>query len=60
MRTVLLPSVLESLARNNNNHAEDTALYETASVYLPGEDKTLQPSEPLQTAIAFTAVISIR
>ena len=53
MRTVILPSVLESLARNNNSHAEDTALYETASVYLPGEDKTLQPSEPLQTAIAF-------
>ncbi|MEE0835325.1 MAG: phenylalanine--tRNA ligase subunit beta, partial [Clostridia bacterium] len=53
MRTVILPSVLESLSRNNNSHAEDTALYETASVYLPGEDKSLQPSERLQTAIAF-------
>lgn len=53
MRTVLLPSVLEALARNNNNHTEDTALYETAPVYIPNEDKSVQPSEPLQTAVAF-------
>lgn len=53
MRTVLLPSVLEALARNNNNHTDDTALFETAPVYIPSGDKSVQPSEPLQTAVAF-------
>ena len=53
MRTVLLPSVLEALARNNNNHADDTALFETAPVYIPNADPTLQPAEPLHTAVAF-------
>jgi phenylalanyl-tRNA synthetase beta chain len=52
MRTVLLPSVLESLARNYNYGAESAALYETASVYLPCGGNEL-PAEPLRTAIAF-------
>lgn len=52
MRTTLLPSVLECLARNNNYNNEGVSLYETAAVYIPNENKALQPSEPLQTAIA--------
>lgn len=52
MRTVLLPSVLESLVRNINFGADSAALYETAAVYLPSEGDDL-PAEPLETAIAF-------
>ncbi len=52
MRTALLPSVLESLARNNNYGAENAGLYETAAVYLPSGGTGL-PAEPLETAMAF-------
>lgn len=52
MRTVLLPSVLESLARNNNFGAENASLYETAAIYLPSGGSDL-PAEPIETAIAF-------
>jgi phenylalanyl-tRNA synthetase beta chain len=52
MRTMLLPSVLESLARNNNFGAEKAGLYETAAIYLPSGGSDL-PAEPLETAIAF-------
>ncbi|MDD4774795.1 MAG: phenylalanine--tRNA ligase subunit beta, partial [Eubacteriales bacterium] len=51
MRIVILPSLLESLARNENFGAEEAALYETAAVYIPGDGGNL-PAEPLQTAIA--------
>ena len=52
MRTTLLPSVLECLARNSNFKAEKAALYETASRYLPSEEKDKQPAEVLETAMA--------
>lgn len=54
MRTVLLPSLLEALARNQNYHdAESVALFENAAVYLPDEDKTKLPDEPSHLALCF-------
>ncbi len=53
MRTTILPSVLECLARNHNFDAQTAALYETAAIYLPNDDPALLPAEPLQTVIAF-------
>ena len=52
LRSVLLPSVMESLARNHNYHSEAVTLFETAPVYLPADDPKKQPSEPVKTAIA--------
>ena len=57
MRTTLLPSVLDCLARNNNYHGESCGLFETSPVYLPQEvspeNPSGQPKEPLRTVIAF-------
>ncbi|MBR4292968.1 MAG: phenylalanine--tRNA ligase subunit beta [Clostridia bacterium] len=52
MRTVILPSLLESLARNYNYGAPSAGLFESASVYLPVNGKDL-PDEPLRTVAAF-------
>ena len=53
MRTTAIPSMLEVLARNNNYHADKTALYEMARVYIPREDKTLLPDERRRIVIGF-------
>lgn len=53
MRTTAIPSMLEVLARNNNYHADKTALYEMARVYIPREDKTLLPDERRRVVIGF-------
>lgn len=53
MRTTAIPSMLEVLARNNNYHAEKTALYELAKVYIPDEDPTKLPDERRQIVIGF-------
>lgn len=50
MRTLLLPSVLEALARNANYHSADCGLYEDAPVYLKKGDGL--PDEPVRIAIA--------
>lgn len=44
MRTVALPSMMETLARNYNNRNEEVALFELASEYLPiaGEELPLE------------------
>ena len=39
MRTVTLPSMLETVARNYNNRNELVRLYELAAVYLPSGEK---------------------
>lgn len=41
MRTVALPSMLETLARNYNNRNENVALFELASEYLPTKEDEL-------------------
>ena len=51
MRTSLLPSMMDVLARNNNYHSEDVFLYEVAPVYLPRADKNELPNEPMRIAI---------
>lgn len=48
MRTTLIPSLLEALARNNNYHSENTLLHEIARVYIPSEDETKLPTEKVQ------------
>ncbi len=53
MRTTAIPSMLEVLARNNNYHAEKTALYELAKIYIPDEDPTKLPDERRQIVIGF-------
>lgn len=45
MRTTALPSMMETLARNNNFNNENVRLFEIASVYLPSEDPTALPTE---------------
>ncbi len=52
MRTTLLPSVLECLARNNNFKAQKASLFEIAPVYIPDEDPHQLPAEPLQAVMA--------
>ncbi len=52
MRTALLPSVMESLSKNYNNGAKNACLFETSTVFIPNEDSTKLPSEPMVTAIA--------
>ena len=41
MRTVALPSMMESLARNYNNRNEEVALFELASEYIPTTENQL-------------------
>ncbi|MDD5952088.1 MAG: phenylalanine--tRNA ligase subunit beta, partial [Oscillospiraceae bacterium] len=41
MRTIALPSMMETLARNYNNRNEEAALFELASEYLPTSDDEL-------------------
>ena len=53
MRTTAIPSMLEVLARNNNYHAEKTALFELAKIYIPDEDPTKLPDERRQIVIGF-------
>ncbi len=53
MRTTAIPSMLEVLARNNNYHAEKTALFELAKVYLPDSDPDKLPDERRQIVIGF-------
>ena len=45
MRTTALPSMLETLARNQNFNNENVRLFEMGSVYLPSEDSTKLPHE---------------
>ena len=45
MRTIVLPSMLEILGRNNAYHNKAAKLYEIAKVYLPQEGEKL-PKEP--------------
>ena len=46
--------MLEVLARNNNYHAEKTALFELAKIYIPElEDPTKLPDERRQIVIGF-------
>ncbi len=45
MRTIVLPSMLEILSRNNAYHNKAAKLYEIAKVYLPQEGEKL-PKEP--------------
>ncbi|MDD6799746.1 MAG: phenylalanine--tRNA ligase subunit beta [Firmicutes bacterium] len=52
MRTTLLPSVLEALQHNSNYHSEDVGLFENAAVYIPNEDATKLPNEPISLTIA--------
>lgn len=53
MRTTAIPSMLEVLARNNNYHAEKTALYELAKIYIPNGDSSKLPDERRQIVIGF-------
>ncbi len=54
MRTTLVPSVLGVLARNNNyNSAESVAIYELGHIYIPSEDKSELPEEPLRLTFGF-------
>ena len=53
MRTTAIPSMLEVLARNNNYHAEATALYEMAKIYIPDEDPKNLPEERRRITIGF-------
>lgn len=50
MRTTLLPSLLDALARNYSYHGKPCSLYETASVYIPADDSL--PDEHTETVIA--------
>ena len=45
MRTVVLPSMLDILSRNNAYHNKSARMYEIAKVYLPVEGQVL-PEEP--------------
>ena len=45
MRTTALPSMMETLARNNNFNNENVRLFEIAGIYLPSEDPTALPTE---------------
>ncbi len=51
MRTTALPSMLEVLARNDNYHSENSALYELATVYLPKNEEGALPDEKLRLVI---------
>lgn len=53
MRTTLIPSLLDVLARNNNYHSENAALYELARVYLPSDDPDTLPEERKMLVFGF-------
>ncbi|MCI8331661.1 MAG: phenylalanine--tRNA ligase subunit beta [Clostridiales bacterium] len=53
MRTMLLPSMLECLARNNNNHGAPAKLFEIARVYQKSSTPEELPAEPLRIALGF-------
>ena len=53
MRTLLLPSVLDCLALNNNRHGTPTGLFEISRVYIKNPDPDELPDEPMKIAIAF-------
>lgn len=53
MRTTLLPSLLECLERNNNNHGQPTGLFEVARVYCKSKEADALPQEPLHLALGF-------
>ena len=52
MRTTLLPSLMDALARNYNARAETAALFELSAVYLPRADETQLPDEPKKLVAA--------
>ena len=45
MRTTVLPSMLEVIARNYNNRNASTCLYEIGKEYIPNENPELLPAE---------------
>lgn len=45
MRTSTLPSIMESLGRNNSRNNEYVRLFEIGKVYIPNEDETQLPTE---------------
>lgn len=45
MRTTALPSMMETLARNNNFNNDNVRLFEIGKVYLPREDASELPNE---------------
>ena len=51
MRTVLLPSMLETLARNYNYRNGGAALFETSAVYIRRDDPAALPDEHFETVI---------
>ena len=52
MRTSLLPSLMEALARNFNARANSAALFELSAVYLPADDEDSLPDERKLLTIA--------
>ena len=52
MRTTILPSILDCLARNANYHGETAGLFEIAKVYIPTGADTL-PEEPYRVTLGF-------
>ncbi len=57
MRTSLLPSMMEVLARNNNYHSEDVFLYEVAPVYLPAANPEELPAEPMRVTVGMYGAV---
>ncbi|MCI8590192.1 MAG: phenylalanine--tRNA ligase subunit beta [Clostridiales bacterium] len=53
MRTMLLPSLLECLERNHNNHGAPVKLFEIARVYQKSSTPDELPKEPLRIAFGF-------
>jgi len=51
MRTSMLPSMLEVLARNYSHRMENAALYELGKVYIKSEDENALPSEDKKICI---------
>lgn len=45
MRTTMLPSMLEVLARNYNNRNPEAALFENGTIYIKNPDPNVQPRE---------------
>lgn len=52
MRTTMLPSIMEVVARNYNARAASCALFEHATVYLPRGDADTLPDEVATVALA--------
>nr|MBQ4318757.1 phenylalanine--tRNA ligase subunit beta [Clostridia bacterium] len=51
MRTTLLPSLVDCLARNGSTHGGKASLYEIAAVYRPTEDPNALPDEHLEAVL---------